>query len=239
VFANLFRFLTAMDRRAVRAVVISLLLILAVALVFVIGRTSAFFDDDDAPLLDWLKENVQSPWALPLLTVIYCLAAFLGAPQMVLHAATIVIFGPVVGFLYGWVATMVSATVTYAMGRFAGQDVLRRYGGASINRLSEFVGRNGIMASFVSRFLPLGPFIIVNMVAGASHMRYWMYALGTGLGQAIKIFFVALTGQSVMALFLDGNVVVALTFGLAAAGWLGAMLFARRILRQKIDQKGE
>jgi uncharacterized membrane protein YdjX (TVP38/TMEM64 family) len=233
------RFLTSLDRRAVRAVVVSLLLILAVALVFVLGRTTAIFDEDDAPLINWMQANAESPWALPVTILVFCAAAFLGAPQFVLLAGAVVAFGPTRGFWFAWIATMTSASVTYLLGRYAGQDVLRRFGGSSINRLSEFIGRNGIQASFIARFLPLGPFIVVNMAAGASHMRYWMFFVGTGLGQLPKIAFVAFAGQSVIAWFTDGNLLLAIPLALAALAWLGVMLYLRRIFRSETDQKNE
>ena len=234
---DILRFLTSLDRRALRAVVVSLVLILLVALIFAMGRTTAIFDEDDAPLINWMQAQADSPWALPVTILVFCAAAFLGAPQFVLLAGTVVAFGPTKGFLYAWIATMTSASLTYAIGRAAGQDVLRRFGGSSINRLSEFIGRNGIAASFIARFLPLGPFIVVNMAAGASHMRYWMFFVGTGLGQLPKIAFVAFAGQSLIAWLQDGNMLLALPLALAAVGWLGLMLLLRRIFRAQTDQK--
>jgi len=235
----LLRFITSLDRRAIRAVLVSVLLIFLVALVFVLGNTTAIFDEDDAPLINWMQANANSPWALPITILVFSAAAFLGAPQFVLLAGAVVAFGPTQGFWYAWIATMVSASITYMVGRFAGQDVLQRFGGTSINRLSEVIGRNGILASFISRFLPLGPFIVVNMAAGASHMRYWMFFIGTGLGQLPKIAFVAYAGQSVIAFFTDGNLLFVIPLILAAIVWLGLMLFLRWIFRSQTDQKSD
>ncbi len=227
------RYVTNMDARAVRAILVSVALFLTVVTVLVIGKTSAVFDEDDAPWLVWLQASADRWWSLPAAIVVFTLAAFVGAPQFVLIAVAVVAFGPVRGFAYSWIATMVSATVDFYVGRFFGARVVRRYGGDAVNRISRFVGDNGFMAALTVRIVPSAPFIIVNMAAGVSQMSFPAFAAGTGLGIVPKTALVAFASGGVMALWSGADWTVVLWIALAAAAWLAAMLAARSLLHRR------
>ncbi len=235
MFQPLIRYVTNMDARAVRAVVVSALLFLAVALVFVMGRTTAIFDEDDAPIFQWLQDNAESPWGLPATIVVFTLASFLGAPQFGLIAIAVVAFGAERGAAYAWVATMVSATLHFQIARLIGAGALRRYGGDAVNRISRLVGKNGFWSSLVVRIVPSAPPIVVNMAAGVSHMAFVSFLAGTALGIVPKIALVAFFGGSIVSLVQSGDLTLALTLAGVALGWLVAVLWARRALQGQGD----
>lgn len=232
------RFFTNMDARALRAVSISVGLFLGVALIVVMGKTTAIFDDDDAPWIRWLQARAESPWALPATIAVFAAASFLGAPQFVLIAAAVVALGPTRGFFYAWLATMVSAGLNFQVGRAFGADVLRRYGGAVVNRASRFVGRNGFMAALLVRIVPSAPFVVVNMAAGVSHMRPLAFLAGTGLGIIPKTAFVAFAGHGLVEL-VSGDWRMAALLALGAGLWLAAMLIVRRMLSERVAAEPE
>jgi phospholipase D1/2 len=103
---------------------------------------------------------------------------------MLLIAVTGVVFGPVEGSLYAITGAVLSAAATYYAGRRLGRATVRRIAGARINRLSEAIARRGILAMALIRLLPIAPFTVVNVVAGASHIRARDFLLGTALGMA-------------------------------------------------------
>jgi uncharacterized membrane protein YdjX (TVP38/TMEM64 family) len=74
--------------------------------------------------------------------------------------------------------------VTYAIGRRLGRDTVRRLAGDRLNRISKRLARRGVIAIAVLRLLPLAPFTIVNVVAGASHIGLRDFILGTVIGMA-------------------------------------------------------
>jgi phospholipase D1/2 len=51
-----------------------------------------------------------------------------------------------------------------------------------VNRLSQRIAARGIVAMMVIRVLPVAPFSVVNVVAGASHIRFRDFVIGTLLG---------------------------------------------------------
>ena len=58
-----------------------------------------------------------------------------------------------------------------------------RLAGQCINALSERLAENGLLAVIALRLVPVAPFAVVNMVAGASHIRLLhLLLLGTAIG---------------------------------------------------------
>lgn len=224
------RFLNRMDARAARAVWVSLALFALVGAIFIIGRFGLNIEPGSVEA--WFEQAAGAWYALPATILLFTLLAFVGAPQFALIAAAVFAFGPVQGFLYAWVATMVSATVDFWLGRFLGADVVRRYGGETVNRISAFVGRNGFWASLIVRIVPSAPFIVVNMAAGVSRMSYFAFIAGAGVGVIPKTALVAFAGGSLIALFSGGDVWALVALAAVALAWIAVMLFARRLLRQ-------
>ena len=81
------------------------LLVLALG-VFALGKTGILPGREES--LAWLESLSGSPWGLPAVVIVFCVAAFLGVPQFALIAASIAVFGPLPGAVYAWVANMVS-----------------------------------------------------------------------------------------------------------------------------------
>lgn len=225
---RILQFITHMDARAARAAIVSVALLIVVGLVFLFGK---LFFDAGAEDLGTIFEAAATHWyALPATILIYVLLSFVGAPQFVLMAATVLAFGPIYGFAYAWVATLISSSVNFWMGRFFGADLLQRFGGDWMNRASDFVGRNGLWTSALVRIVPSGPFIVVNMAFGVSRVPYWAFLIGTAIGITPKILVVGLTGQSVIALVTGQGVLLVAVVAALVAVWVGMMLAARRRL---------
>lgn len=226
---RIMQFLNRMDATAWRAVGMTVLLFVVVVVVLIMGKTGVFgtFEDFERNL-EALRGSV---WGLPAVIAVFCLAAFIGAPQFGLIAAAVVAFGPSLGFVYSWVATLVSGSLNFWLGRFAGEGTFRRYAGQTANRLSEFIGRNAFVASAVVRNVPTAPFIVVNMAFGVSQAKYLHFLAGMALGVLPKLAIVSFFGGSVIAA-LTGSPWVAVGAALVAAlGWIGLMLFSRLRVR--------
>jgi uncharacterized membrane protein YdjX (TVP38/TMEM64 family) len=201
-----------------RALYIGLGLLVVVLCVFALGKLGHLPGLEEAET--WLRNLADSPWGLPAVILVFCAAAFIGVPQFALIAAAIAVFGPVMGAVYGWVANMLSGAVTFWIGRAGGESAVRRYAGPRARRLSDLIGRNALIASAIVRTVPTGPFLIVNMVFGASSAKFRDYWIGMGLGILPKILIVAVGWQTVVTAF-DGNPMTAILFGA-----LGVLLYA-------------
>lgn len=143
------------------------------------------------PLRDWLDLGLlvgiadmleEAPFTPVAVVGTYVLAGLVVMPITVLIAVTGIVFGPVFGALYALAGAVASAAVTYSIGRRLGRETVRRLAGARLNRLSQRLAQRGVVAIALVRILPLAPFTIVNVVAGASHIGLRDFILGTVVG---------------------------------------------------------
>ncbi len=231
---KLLAFLNNMDARAWRTVVVSLVLLAVVGAMIVLGKTGVLGMSDHVE--EWLAQLRTGPWGLPATIVLFCVTAYIAAPQFVLIGACVVAFGPVNGFLYSWIGTVVSGVITFYTGRLAGADFVRRYGGDTVNRMSRFIGRNDFVASMIVRNVPTAPFIVVNMAFGVSHASFWRYIAGLTVGVIPKTAIVALLGQS-MHSAMNGGLMLAIGVGVTVVGiWVTVALAARRAVRGEKEE---
>jgi len=228
---RLIAFLTNMDARAWRSLAVSFVLFGGVGTVFVIGAPLLGINGE-ADVQHWLT-FAHGPWALPVAVGAFAALAFLGAPQFVLIAAAVVVFGPWVGSLYSWIGTLVSSLIGFWLGRLFGAGMIRNLKSQGVDRFMGLVGKNGLMASLVVRLVPAAPFIVVNMAAGVTAMRVLDFAIGTGIGIIPKILLTAFAGHSVVQAFTGGGWGALLLLALAAAIWIGSALVARRWLKSR------
>ncbi|MFN0023332.1 MAG: TVP38/TMEM64 family protein [Parvularculaceae bacterium] len=235
------RLLTSMDAKAAASLAVSAILMIVVFVILIFGQSWIGLDDEGG-LSRFLREVGQSYWAVPAVVAVFIVLALTGFPQWFLIAGTILAFGPREGAFYSWLATMISATVTFGLGHWLGGPWLRRFGGERTQDLIGFIGRHGILASGLIRVIPSGPFIVVNAAAGAAHVPLWKYLAGTSVGIIPKILLVVALG----ALAPDHRSFSAGLGGLAgffatlqpadyalfagvAGGWLGFLFVVRRI----------
>lgn len=113
----------------------------------------------------------------------YAIAGLL-IPVTLLIAVTGIVYGPLYGAVYAITGSVLSAIITYLLGRWAGRNNVQRYLGGRINRLNERIAKRGILAMAVVRVLPVAPFTVVNLIAGASQIGMRDYILGTMLGMS-------------------------------------------------------
>jgi phospholipase D1/2 len=197
------------------------------------------------PLREWVNLDslvalARHLEALPFtpLAVIgsYVIAGLLVIPVTLLIAVTGIVFGPVQGMLYAVGGTLLSAAVTYGVGHWLGRDTVQRLLGPRINRLSQRVARRGIVAMVVLRVLPIAPFTVVNVVAGASHIRFRDYLIGTLLGMlpgiAMTVIFVHHLAEAVRKPSVGTVAILALV----AALIIGTALGLQRLLKNKGDR---
>lgn len=143
------------------------------------------------------------PWTPLVVLGAYVALGLAAFPVTVMITVTAMVFGPVMGFVYASSGAILSAVVSFGLGHLLGKRLVRRYAGATVNRLSEALGRRGIVAVVFLRVAPVAPFLLINLVSGASHVRFRDYILGTLLGMLPGIAVMTLLGSSIMGLIQD------------------------------------
>jgi phospholipase D1/2 len=122
----------------------------------------------------------------------YVVGSLIMLPVTVLIVVTAFTFGPASGFSYSLAGCVLAAMATYGLGRVLGREKVSRLAGSRVNRLSRKLAKHGVITVTTVRILPIAPFTIVNLVAGASHIRFWDYVFGTILGMAPGIAAITL-----------------------------------------------
>lgn len=231
LFEQAAEFLNNMDARAWRAIWVTTALFVVVALILVVGRLY-YGAQIEAWVERWLGGAEREHWGLPAALVVFTLAALVGAPQFVLIAACVVAFGPETGFWYAWIATIFSGAATYFLGKLSGGALLKRYAGATGGRFTRFMGKNGFLASFVIRFVPSAPFIVVNMAMATAGVGFLSFLGGLAFGVLPKTAIVAFAGDGILDA-LEGRLGTALLSGIAAiALWFVVVFLVRRYVRR-------
>lgn len=130
----------------------------------------------------WLITLAHGSWGPFLIIAVYVLSNAVMFPNTVLCFATILALGTQRGFLYAMLGSLVAAVAAYAAGRYYGPERIRQMNIKSLDKMSEALRRGGIFQVTLLRLLPLAPFSVVNIVAGAVHVRVVPFVIGTLLG---------------------------------------------------------
>ena len=121
--------------------------------------------------LDWAHSWRASPLAPLYVILAFVVGGLLVVPVTLLVAVTGILFGAVMGFPIAMIGALSSALVLYGLGDWLGGDLVRRFAGQRVGAISRAFGRRGILTVALIRQIPIAPFSLVNLVAGASHIR--------------------------------------------------------------------
>jgi phospholipase D1/2 len=213
----------AQERRRARLKIYATLAVLGV-----LGLTAAWHW---TPLQDyadprWLARALgwvaHSAWLPVLVLGVYVLSNAVMFPITVLCFATILALGTHPGLLYATVGSLLAALVAYAGGRYYGADALGQIQG--LTRMRDALRQGGIFQMTLLRLLPLAPFSIVNLMAGAARVRVFPFIVGTILGMLPGNLLFTAFGRQFRQMIANPTpteiaVMVAVTLGASIVFW--------------------
>lgn len=172
----------------------------------------------------WLGASRGSPAGLLAALTVFVLGSLVMIPLVVLIPAALLVLGPALGFVCAALGSLTSAAAGYGVGRALAGDTLTRLGGRRLHRLSEGLRRRGFLAVAAVRMLPLAPFMVVNVVAGASSVRFRDFMLGSLVVLLPGIGLMALGMGPVLSAIEEPSAVsvglaVVVVLGLCLGGW--------------------
>lgn len=176
-------------------------------------------------IIAWGDAVAGQVWVPLALIAAYTPASFILFPRPLLTLFAVVAFGAWLGAAYAMAGILFAAAANYFVGRRLDRSTVRRLAGERLNRVSEALRSGGLLAMTAVRLVPIAPFAVVGMVAGAIRVRTAHFLGGTFLGMlpgaAVTVFF----GDQLQSALRDPDQVnyglVALVVAAFAAGIYG------------------
>lgn len=202
---------------------------LAVLVVAVAALTALWKFTPLAELLEprrvtaWAQQFGDQWWAPLVVLAAYTPACLTMFPRPLITLFAVVAFGPWLGFVYAMLGIQLAAWTTYVAGQRLNRGTVRRIAGRRLDSIIEVLRRRGLLAMTALRLVPLAPFAVEGVVAGAVRIKLWHFQLGTALGILPGTLAATVFGDQLQTLFAEGTVnywlIAVAVLMLAGATW--------------------
>lgn len=156
-----------------------------------------------------LIERVQGlrsyPMAPVIVLVLFVAGGLVVFPVLLLIVITTLLFEPLPAFVLAMTGSILSSLVLYWVGHALGRDFVRGFAGKRINALSKSLGKQGLLTIVILRIVPVAPYSIVNLLAGASHIAFRDFLIGTIIGMFPGILAITVFTESLKNFFKEPN----------------------------------
>lgn len=209
----------------------TLILLLGFAAAWKWTRMSEFLDIDLVlRWTRWLGESRLAPLYVPL---IYTLSGLVAFPVTILIVATALTFGAVAAFVYSMAGCLASAAALFFLGHLLGRETIQRFAGERLARFNESLARQGLYTIIALRLFPVGPYTVVNFMAGASEIRFRDYMLGTFIGMVPALVLVTVLGDRLGDALRHPSASNLLLLAVVTAAFVVANILVRRSMNRR------
>jgi phospholipase D1/2 len=200
------------------------------------------------PLGHWLEPGslagfvtgaLHGPWGLLLLAAGFVFGSLAAIPITLLILVTVLVYGTALGGLYALSGSTLAAVATYGLGHYLGRPAVTRLAGGSLHRLSERLARRGILTVVTLRVVPVAPFTVINLFAGASHIRFRDFLIGTVVGLVPGVAAMSIFAEGILGLVRQAEASDFLVVVLGLLFLIGLSMLARRLLASVHDRTHE
>lgn len=137
---------------------------------------------DGNRITGWARD-VGKAWWVPIATVLaFTPASYVMFPRPLITLFAVIAYGPIWGFIIAMTGIQIAAWSNYVAGQRLAPGTIRRMAGAKLDRILQVLRRRGVIAMTALRLVPLAPFAVEGVIAGAIRMRMWEFLLGTAIG---------------------------------------------------------
>jgi phosphatidylserine/phosphatidylglycerophosphate/cardiolipin synthase-like enzyme/uncharacterized membrane protein YdjX (TVP38/TMEM64 family) len=183
-------------------------------------------------VIAWFESFAAQWWAPLLIVAAYTPASVVMFPRPIITLAAVVSFGAWEGFVLAMTGVVLASAVGYYAGRAFGRQAVRRLAGPRLNRLTQVLQRRGVIAITAVRLVPIAPFVVESMVAGAIHMKLWQLCVGTFLGMLPGTLMATVLGDAIESALHDPARINWWFVASVAALLAGATYIVQRWLRK-------
>jgi uncharacterized membrane protein YdjX (TVP38/TMEM64 family) len=132
--------------------------------------------------MSWSEPFANHRAAPMVIVAAYAAASFVMFPRPILTLAFVVIFGPWRTAIFGLTGLLLAAAAAFWFGACHGAPSAQKFGRHGLAIISAKLQGGGVFSVIVMRMLPVAPFTVVNMFAGALRIRFSTFMIGTFFG---------------------------------------------------------
>lgn len=188
---------------------------------------------DKESAIDYLTGLGNDRMVIPVLLGIFFIAGLVAMPINILLVASTVAIGPWVTFGCGITGSLLSAVIAFAAGSRFGKPLLQKFAEKQLKSISRTVEGRGIFSVAAIRLVPIAPFVIVNLVAGFSNIRFSSFFFGSVLGMVPGMMGVVWVTHTARSAFTNPRWENWLVFGILLIALGSAAYFIRRKIKPK------
>jgi phosphatidylserine/phosphatidylglycerophosphate/cardiolipin synthase-like enzyme/uncharacterized membrane protein YdjX (TVP38/TMEM64 family) len=193
-------------------------------------------------IIGWAHAFGAQWWAPLAVMLAYTPACFVMFPRPLITLASVVAFSPWLGFVYALTGIVFSAIVTYYVGRRMRRDTVRRLAGPRLDRMVEVLKKHGLLALTLLRLVPIAPFAVEGIVAGAVGLKLRHLALGTAIGMLPGTLTTTVFGEQLESALSGGRfnwwMVGGAALALVLGTWGVRRWFTRMAAREATERPG-
>ena len=152
---------------------------------------------------DWAEALGDMRWAPLAVLLVYVPASFVMFPRPLITLAAVIALGPWLGFVCAFSGIMLAAFTSYYLGRALPRQKVRQIAGTKLDAIGQALRKRGLIAVLAVRIVPVAPFIVVGIIAGALRIKLWHFALGTAIGLLPGTLTTTVFGEQLTAALED------------------------------------
>ena len=148
-------------------------------------------------LMDAAQSLSGHPWTPLAVIGIYAVGGLVLFVHVILLWTTVFVFDPWHALLYTELGTFASGITVYWIGRLVQPDLARRIAGSYLEKVSLALGRKGKQTLILLHWFPICPFSLLNFIAGAAHISFRDFLIGTLIGCTPGLLILSFYGSAV------------------------------------------
>lgn len=178
---------------AINILRIGVLLILVGGVFYILLRHVEWFENPALVKAEVLRWGIWGPSAFILL---YAVGPSFLVPGAVMTIAGGLAFGALWGVIYSLIGAYAGALVAFGAGRFLGRNFVARTVSGRLLHILEGITRYGFQIIFYLRIVPIIPYNALNLLAGASPIRFRDYLWASAIGMVPGTIVFAFLGDA-------------------------------------------
>lgn len=179
-----------------------LIFLIIFALVLVWNYTPIKYYTDPEILFNKVSQISNKSWFPIILIVLYLISALTLFPVTALNVLCALIFEPITAFLFSVLCCLLSAIFSYALGARLGRKGMNKIGTENFKKFKSKITEGSVIQIAIYRNIPVMPFSMFNMVAGALNLPIHIFLLGTIVGMAPGLLIIAFSGSFFVESFI-------------------------------------